>query len=55
MSLNIFVDAGLLVSLVPLAAFYFFMRKYRIYNAGWVGEKGVAKLLAATLTTTTSS
>lgn len=47
MSLNIFVDAGLLVSLVPLAAFYFFMRKYRIYNAGWVGEKRVAKLLSS--------
>jgi hypothetical protein len=43
------VDAGLLVSLMPLAAFYFYMRKYRIYNAGWMGEKRVAKLLSSKL------
>jgi hypothetical protein len=49
MSLSIFVDAGLMVSLVPLAAFYFYMRKYRIYNAGWMGEKRVAKLLSSKL------
>ena len=49
MSLSVFVDAGLLVSLMPLAAFYFYMRKYRIYNAGWMGEKRVAKLLSSKL------
>ena len=45
LSLNIFEAAGLLVSLVPLGAFYFYLRKYRIYNAGWAGEKQVANLL----------
>ncbi|MGA3289111.1 MAG: nuclease-related domain-containing protein [Candidatus Bathyarchaeia archaeon] len=45
-SLSIFEAAGLLVSLAPLAAFYFYLRKYRIYNAGWEGEKQVAKLLS---------
>ena len=49
LSLSIFEVAGLLVSLVPLAAFYFYLRKYRIYNAGWEGEKQVAKLLSSKL------
>ncbi len=49
LSLSIFEAAGLLVSLVPLAAFYFYLRKYRIYNAGWEGEKLVAKLLNSKL------
>jgi hypothetical protein len=49
LSLGIFDAAGLLVSLVPLAAFYFYLRKYRIYNAGWVGERQVAKLLSSKL------
>jgi hypothetical protein len=43
--LNILDEVGLLVSLVPLAAFYFFLRKYRIYSGGWEGEKQVTKLL----------
>jgi hypothetical protein len=47
--LDIFDEVGLLVSLVPLAAFYFYLRKYRIYNAGWAGEKRVAKLLSGKL------
>ena len=38
-----------MVSLVPLAVFYFYLRKYRIYNAGWEGEKQVAKLLSSKL------
>ena len=38
-----------MVSLVPLAAFYFYLRKYRIYNAGWEGEKQVAKFLSSRL------
>ena len=49
LSLGIFEEAGLLFSLVPLAAFYFYLRKYRIYNGGWQGEKSVAKLLSKTL------
>jgi hypothetical protein len=47
--LSIFEAAGLLVSMVPLAAFYFYLRKYRVYNAGWEGEKRVAKLLSSKL------
>jgi hypothetical protein len=49
LSLSIFEEAGLLVSLVPLAAFYFYLRKYRIYSGGWEGEKQVAKLLSSKL------
>ena len=49
LSLGIFEEAGLVFSLVPLAAFYFYLRKYRIYNGGWQGEKSVAKLLSKTL------
>ncbi|MGD0644962.1 MAG: nuclease-related domain-containing protein [Candidatus Bathyarchaeia archaeon] len=48
-SLSIFETAGLLVSLAPLAAFYFYLHKYRIYSAGWEGEKQVAKLLSSKL------
>lgn len=49
LSLNVWVAAGLLFSLVPLGAFYYYLRKYRIYNGGWSGEKQVAKLLSRTL------
>jgi len=49
LSLSVLEAAGLLVSLVPLAAFYFYLREYRIYNAGWEGEKQVSKLLNSKL------
>jgi hypothetical protein len=49
LSLGIFEEVGLLLSLVPLVAFYYYLRKYRIYNGGWQGEKSVAKLLSKTL------
>jgi len=49
LSLSIFEEAGLLVSLVPLIAFYFYLRKYRIYSGGWEGEKQLAKLLSSKL------
>ena len=49
LSLNVFEEAGFLLSLAPLAAFYFYLREYRIYNAGWEGEKRVAKLLSSNL------
>lgn len=49
LSFNVFEAAGLLVSLVPLGVFYYYLRKYRIYNGGWSGEKQVAKLLSRTL------
>ena len=49
LNLNIFEAAGLLVSLVPLATFYYYLRKYRIYSGGWEGEKRVTKLLNSKL------
>lgn len=49
LNLDIFESAGLLASLVPLTAFYFYLRKYRIYSGGWEGEKQVAKLLSSKL------
>ena len=49
LNFDVFEIAGLLVSLVPLAAFYFYLHKYRIYSGGWEGEKQVTKLLGSTL------
>jgi len=49
LSLNIFVAAGFLISLAPLIAFYYFLRKYRIYRGGWEGEKRVITLLSSKL------
>jgi hypothetical protein len=49
LSLSIFDLAGFLLSLVPLAAFYYYLRNYRVYNAGWAGEKQVTKLLSNNL------
>ena len=46
LSLSFFVEAGLLISLVPLVGFYFYLRKYHIYGGGWEGEKQVIKLLS---------
>jgi hypothetical protein len=37
--------AGLIFLLAPLAAFYFYLRKYHIYKGGWQGEKQVVNLL----------
>ncbi len=41
--------AGLVFLLAPLAAFYFYLRKYHIYRGGWQGEKQVINLLTHTL------
>jgi hypothetical protein len=41
--------AGLVFLLAPLAAFYFYLRKYNIYKGGWQGEKQVVNLLMHTL------
>ena len=51
LSLNLtLVDAaGLLVSLIPLAISYFYLRRYRIYGSGLKGEKQVVKLLGCKL------
>ena len=47
--LSIFDLAGFLLSLVPLVAFYYYTRNYRVYNGGWAGEKQVTKLLSSKL------
>jgi len=46
---DIFETIGFLLSLVPLAGFYFYLRKYRIYSGGWEGEKKVVQLLSSKL------
>jgi hypothetical protein len=40
--------AGLVSLLAPMAAFYFYLRKYHLYR-GWQGEKQVVNLLTHTL------
>ena len=45
LKLSVFEEVGLVASLLPLAAFYFYLRKYRIYSGGWEGEKQVTRLL----------
>jgi len=42
-------ETALVFLLVPLIAFYFYLRKYRIYNGGLRGEKQVSKLLGSKL------
>lgn len=49
LSLTGFAAVGFAVSLVFLAAFYYFLRKYRIYGGGWAGEKKVIELLNSKL------
>jgi hypothetical protein len=48
LSLGILETAGLLASLIPLAAFMYYQRKYRIYRGGSQGEKNVIKTLTRT-------
>jgi hypothetical protein len=47
--LGSFEIAGLLLSLAPFTAGYYYLRKYRIYKGGLQGEKNVTKLLSKTL------
>jgi hypothetical protein len=49
LQLDILEEAGLVFLVVPLVAFYFYLRKYRIFGGGWEGEKQVAKLLTKTV------
>lgn len=42
-------EAGLIFLLLPLATFYYYLRKYRIYRGGWEGEKQVTKYLSVAL------
>jgi hypothetical protein len=46
---DILEEASLFLSLAPLATFYFYLRKYQIYNGGLKGEKQVTKLLTRKL------
>jgi hypothetical protein len=41
--------AGLVSLLAPMAAFYFYLRKYHLYRGGWQGEKQVVNLLTHTM------
>ena len=49
LQIGFFEEAGFVFLIAPLVAFYFYLRKYHIYNGGWQGEKQVAKLLTNTL------
>ncbi len=49
LQIGFFEEAGFVFLIAPLVAFYFYLRKYHIYNGGWQGEKQVAKLLSNTL------
>lgn len=49
LQLDLIDEIGLIVSIAPLFAFYFYLRKYHIYSGGWQGEKQVTKLLSAKL------
>jgi hypothetical protein len=49
LQVGILKEAGLVLLLAPLIAFYFYLRKYHIYSGGWEGEKQVTKLLTSTL------
>lgn len=40
---------GLGFLIVPAVAFYYYLRKYRIFSGGWTGEKQVAQHLSNTL------
>jgi hypothetical protein len=49
LKLDLLEGLGLALLSIPLVAFYYFLRKYHIYNGGWQGEKQVAQLLNITL------
>ena len=49
LSLGFYEAVLLLISLAPLAAFYYYLGKFRIYSGGLEGENRVAKFLASSL------
>ncbi len=49
LQVGILEETGLVFLLAPIVAFYFYLRKYHIYQGGWQGEKQVAKLLSSKL------
>jgi hypothetical protein len=42
-------EVGLVLLLAPLVTFYYYLRRYHIYNGGYRGEKQVADLLTHSL------
>ncbi len=46
---GVFEEGLFFVLFVPLALFYFYLHKYRIYRGGWQGEKQVSDLLMRNL------
>ena len=49
LQITILEEISFVFLVVPIAAFYFYLRKYHLYNGGWQGEKEVAALLSRTL------
>jgi len=48
-TVGILEEALAIVSLIPLAGFFIYLRKYHVYLGGWNGEKAVTNLLRITL------
>lgn len=46
---GVFEEGLFFVLFIPLALFYFYLHKYRIYRGGWQGEKQVSDLLIRNL------
>ncbi|MDR1992442.1 MAG: NERD domain-containing protein [Nitrososphaerota archaeon] len=46
---DMFAWAGLVFLAVPIGAFCYYLRKYRIFSGGWAGEKQVAQHLTRNL------
>ncbi|MFB3889507.1 MAG: nuclease-related domain-containing protein [Candidatus Bathyarchaeia archaeon] len=49
LNIDFLVETSLLVSLASLIGFYYYLGKFRAYNAGLEGEKRVARLLGSAL------
>jgi Nuclease-related domain len=49
LQLELLDEIGIAFLIVPLVTFYYYLRKYHIYNGGWQGEKQVAQILNRTL------
>ena len=49
LQLGILEQVVLMLVIFPLVAFFYYQRKYLIYNGGWQGEKQVERLLKSNL------
>jgi hypothetical protein len=47
--IDLLTEIAIASLLVPAVAFYYYLRKYHLFNGGWEGEKQVAKLLSNSL------